>query len=95
MECWLLKSEGNLVQGRQLASVDTQESSLRSRGQCGHCQEWSPKRVRCESEKASPNLTCGLRLQRGLNPSLRCPLCWKPDLYWAHGLPAPGGLLRP
>lgn len=90
---WLLKTERVLGSEQTVGLCSTRPSPLSSRGQCGHCQEWPPRKVRCESEKAPLSQTHGLKLQWDLDPGLRCPLCWKPDLYWAHGLLAPGGSL--
>lgn len=91
---WLLKTEG-VLGSEQTVGLCSARQSLSSRGQCGHCQEWPPRRVGCGSEKAPLSLTRGLKLLWDLDPGLRCPLCWKSDLYWAHGLLAPGGSLWP
>lgn len=92
---WLLKTEGVLGSEQTVGLCSTRQSPLSSFGQCGHCQEWPPRRAGCGSEKAPLSLTLSLKLQWDLDPGLRCPLCWKPDLYRAHGLLAPGGSLWP
>lgn len=90
-----LKTEGVLGSEQTVGLCSTRQSPLSSFGQCGHCQEWPPRRAGCGSEKAPLSLTLSLKLQWDLDPGLRCPLCWKPDLYRAHGLLAPGGSLWP